>query len=194
MATSAARCAAPLGMCPGFVWHRHANLPAGWPRACARTVTWYMRAGRHGPVHTHPPISPRPYTCTASCVRALHPRCVPAQERNACELAHICWTRTCNTRVRRSYTVPEGSLTLRVESGDDRVTAAKWDAVLHVSASWDPFALVEQGACHVADELGGARASLPPQGPRRPCCNAQQGACHCAHTLCHSGTAEGSCD
>jgi hypothetical protein len=34
---------------------------------------------------------------------------------------------------------------LRVESGDERVAATTWNAILHVSAGWDPYALVDQG-------------------------------------------------
>lgn len=40
----------------------------------------------------------------------------------------------------------EGSLVLRVESGDQRVKAQAWKALLHVSAGWDPFKLIEHGA------------------------------------------------
>jgi hypothetical protein len=39
----------------------------------------------------------------------------------------------------------EGELVLRVESGDERVAATTWNAILHVSAGWDPYALVDQG-------------------------------------------------
>ncbi|KAF5843132.1 raffinose synthase or seed imbibition protein Sip1-domain-containing protein [Dunaliella salina] len=66
----------------------------------------------------------------------------------------------------RPHNCPEGSLTLRVESGDHRVVAEKWDAVLHVSAGWDPYTLVEQGVQAAARLSGGAepRATklLPP--------------------------------
>eukprot|EP00200_Dunaliella_tertiolecta_P005843 CAMPEP_0202343484 /NCGR_PEP_ID=MMETSP1126-20121109/3581_1 /ASSEMBLY_ACC=CAM_ASM_000457 /TAXON_ID=3047 /ORGANISM="Dunaliella tertiolecta, Strain CCMP1320" /LENGTH=1166 /DNA_ID=CAMNT_0048934551 /DNA_START=372 /DNA_END=3872 /DNA_ORIENTATION=- len=66
----------------------------------------------------------------------------------------------------RPHNSPEGSLTLRVESGDNRVVAEKWDSVLHVSAGWDPYLLVEQGVQAAARLSGGAapRATklLPP--------------------------------
>ncbi len=47
----------------------------------------------------------------------------------------------------------EGELTLRVESGDEHVKAEVWQSVLHVSAGWDPYALVDRGEQH-----GGAHA------------------------------------
>ena len=51
------------------------------------------------------------------------------------------------THARRPHTLEEGSLIVRVESGDPRVASDKWSSILHLSAGWDPYTLVEQGEC-----------------------------------------------
>ncbi|KAJ9514794.1 hypothetical protein QJQ45_028464, partial [Haematococcus lacustris] len=53
----------------------------------------------------------------------------------------------------------EGDLVLRVESGDARVQAAAWGALLHVSAGSDPFSLVERGVA-IAAHLSGTALPL----------------------------------
>ena len=39
----------------------------------------------------------------------------------------------------------EGDMTLRVESGDPRVKADRWGALLYMAASWDPYELIDRG-------------------------------------------------
>ena len=39
----------------------------------------------------------------------------------------------------------EGDLTLRIESGDKRVTSESWSGLLYVAAGSDPFQLIERG-------------------------------------------------
>ncbi len=55
---------------------------------------------------------------------------------------------------------------LRVESGDERVSASSWDAVLYAAVGSDPFALVERGVAAAAALSGGAQPlstkRLPP--------------------------------
>ena len=44
---------------------------------------------------------------------------------------------------------PEGSVVLRIESGDRRVSAESWSKILYVAAGTDPFKLVDAGECVV---------------------------------------------
>lgn len=49
----------------------------------------------------------------------------------------------------RSKGSPEGSVVLRIESGDRRVSAESWSKILYVAAGTDPFKLIDAGGCNV---------------------------------------------
>ncbi|GFR50303.1 hypothetical protein Agub_g12493, partial [Astrephomene gubernaculifera] len=59
-----------------------------------------------------------------------------------------------------------GELVLRLESGSPDVTGSRWDSVLYIGASWDPYELVDRGVAAAAALSGGARPrtakAMPP--------------------------------
>ena len=48
-------------------------------------------------------------------------------------------------------------LRIRIESGDESVTASKWDRALYVAAGNDPFALLDTAVAKASACSGGAK-------------------------------------
>ena len=57
-------------------------------------------------------------------------------------------------------------MAIRIESGDENVRGARWEAALYVAAGRDPYALVEAAVAEAAKLSGGAKPRtakcLPP--------------------------------